>query len=94
MTLEVACMLVLLGVTLVAFVKEWFPIEVTALGALAILVVTGILDVEEALAGFSSTAVVAIGSLFVLSYALTKTGLLEAIADRLFDAARVAVPPE
>jgi di/tricarboxylate transporter len=81
-------MLGLLGVALLAFVKEIFPIEVTALGLLVILVVTGILDIEEALAGFGSTAVVAIGSLFVLSYALTKTGLLEAIADRLFDVGR------
>lgn len=76
-------MLLLMGAALVAFVKELFPIEVTALGVLAVLVVTGTIDVEAALAGFSSTAVVAIGSLFVLSYALTKTGLLEWIADRV-----------
>jgi di/tricarboxylate transporter len=81
MTFEVAFMLVLMGVALVAFVREILPIEVTALALLAILVVAGILDVDEALAGFSSTAVVAIGSLFVLSHALTKTGLLETIAN-------------
>jgi di/tricarboxylate transporter len=84
---EVAFMLILMGAALVAFVKELFPIEVTALGLLGILVVTGTIDVEEALSGFSSTAVVAIGGLFVISHALTKTGLLETIADRIGDRA-------
>ena len=88
MNYEIAFMLLLMGVALVAFFREWFPIEVTALGVLAVLVITGILEGREALAGFSSTAVVAIGSLFVLSHALTKTGLLETIANRFADAAR------
>lgn len=80
-------MLVLMGAALVAFVTELFPIEVTALGVLAILLATGILEPAEALAGFSSTAVVAIAGLFVLSHALTKTGILETIADRIGDRA-------
>jgi di/tricarboxylate transporter len=88
MSLEIAFMLLLMGAALVAFVRESFPIEVTALGILAILVVTGILEVPEALAGFSSNAVVAIGSLFVLSHALTKTGLLETLANRVADSAQ------
>ena len=81
-------MLVLMGLAVVVFIRELFPIEVTALCLLAILVVAGILDVEEALAGFSSTATVAIGSLFVLSNALTKTGLLETVATRMGDGAK------
>jgi di/tricarboxylate transporter len=88
MSYEIAFMLLLMGVALVAFVRESFPIEVTALGILAVLVVAGILAVPEALAGFSSNAVVAIGSLFVLSHALTKTGLLETMANRVADAAK------
>jgi di/tricarboxylate transporter len=88
MDYQVAFMLLLTGVALVAFVREFFPIEVTALGLLAVLVVTGTIEVSDALAGFSSTAVVAIGSLYVLSRALTKTGLLETIADRVGESAR------
>ena len=93
MSYEIAFMLLLMGVALVAFVRESFPIEVTALGILAVLVTFGILDVEDALAGFSSSAVVAIGSLFVLSHALTKTGLLETVANRIADAARKRPSP-
>jgi di/tricarboxylate transporter len=85
---EVAFMLLLTAVALFAFVREIFPIEVTALALLAVLVLTGTIDVKHALAGFSSTAVVAVGSLFVLSRALTKTGLLETVADRVGNGAR------
>jgi di/tricarboxylate transporter len=87
MTVEIAFMLLLMAAALVAFVRELFPIEVTALGVLAILVATGTIDAGQALAGFSSTAVIAIGSLFVLSHALTRTGLLETIADWVGDRA-------
>jgi len=68
-------MLLLMAAALVAFVKELFPIEVTALGVLAVLLATGTIDIRNAITGFSSTAVVAIASLFVLSHALTKTGI-------------------
>lgn len=88
MNYEIVFMLLLMCAALIAFVRELFPIEVTALGLLTVLVLTGTLEVTEALSGFSSTAVVAIGSLFVLSHALTKTGLLETIADRMGEGAR------
>ena len=83
MTYEILFMLVLMGIGLVLFIKEVFPIEVTALGILAVLVVGGLVNAEDAVAGFSSKAVVAVGGLFVLSAALMKTGLLEVAAERL-----------
>jgi di/tricarboxylate transporter len=88
MTPAIAFMLLLMGIALVAFVKELFPIEITALGMLAILLASGVIETREAIAGFSSTAVVAIACLFVLSHALTKTGVLETIADWVGDRAR------
>ncbi len=83
MSFEILFMLVLMGAALVAFVKEIFPIEVTALGLVAALVLSGILSAEEAVAGFSNKATVTIAGLFVLSHALMKTGLLEIAAERL-----------
>lgn len=83
MTFEILFLLVLLGITLAAFIREIFPIEVTALGLLGVLVVTGLVTPEQALEGFSNKAVIAIGGLFVLGHALVKTGLLELAADYL-----------
>jgi di/tricarboxylate transporter len=88
MTPEIVFMLVLMGLALVAFVREIFPIEVTALGIVAVLLVTGIIGIDTAIAGLSSRAVVTIGSLFVLSRALIKTGLLETVADTISRRAR------
>jgi di/tricarboxylate transporter len=88
MTPEIIFMLVLMGLALVAFIREMFPLEVTALAVLAILVATRTIEIHDALSGFSSTAAVTVGSLFVLSRALTKTGLLETVADRAGRAAR------
>ena len=85
MTFEIGFMLLLLAATLVVFALEIFPMEVTALAMLAILFLAGIVDAEEAVRGLSNPAVVTIGALFVLSHALTKTGVLEVAADRLGD---------
>ena len=83
MTLEVMFMLGLLAAVLVVFALELFPMEVTAFGMLGILLLTGIVDAQDAVVGLSNPAVVTIGMLFILSHALTKTGLLEVAAGRL-----------
>lgn len=83
MTFEIALMIGLLAVALVFFARDLLPIEVTAFGVLGVLLLSGILSVGEAFSGFSNPAVIAIGALFVLSHALTKTGLIETGAERL-----------
>ena len=83
MTGEILFMLLLLAAALVLFYRETFPIEVTALGLLGTLLATGRIGVDEALAGFSNKAVVAIGALFVLSHSLFKSGMIETAAVRV-----------
>ena len=82
-------MLILVAAALVAFVKEIFPLEVTALAILAVLIVSGTVSVQQALSGFSNKAAVAIGGLFVLSHALMKTGVLELAAEPVTGEIRV-----
>ena len=77
MTLDVALMLLLILAALVAFALELVPIEVTAMGFLAILVGVGFVSIQESLAGLSNKAVVTIGALFIISRALMRTGVLE-----------------
>jgi len=82
-TFEIAFMLALILVALVLFVREVFPIEVTAMVLLGVLLIVDIVTVEEALAGLSNKAVVTVGAMLVLGQALVKTGVLTAAADRL-----------
>jgi len=83
MTLEILVMLLLLAATFVAFFREIFPIEVTALGLLAILVAIGFVPGDEAFSGFGNKVVITIGALFVLAAAVMRTGVLEIVADHL-----------
>jgi di/tricarboxylate transporter len=73
----------LLAAALVSFVRQRIPLEVTAMSLLAVLLLTGLVSADEALAGLSDKAVVTVGAMLVLSHALVKTGLLEIAADRL-----------
>jgi len=75
--------LAIIFVVFILFIKEIFPIDVTALALLAILLATDLLTIEEAVSGFSNQAVLTVGLMFILSSALVKTGFLEVVADRL-----------
>ncbi len=83
MTFEIALMLAMILIALVLFVLEIFPIEVTAMLLLAVMLFSGIITVDEAIAGLSNKAVVTVGAMLVLGHALVKTGVLAAAADRL-----------
>ena len=65
------------------FVMEILPLEVTAMGAIGILLLFNVLTWQEAISGFSNPAVVTIGAIFIMSRALVKTGFLEVFADFL-----------
>ena len=65
------------------FVMEILPIEVTAMGAIGLLLLFDVLSWQEAISGFSNPAVVTIGAIFIMSRALVKTGFLEVFADFL-----------
>lgn len=65
----------ILGAVVVLFVSNLVPVELVAVGAALALWATGVLDVDQVLAGFGDPAVVLIASLFVVSEALDATGV-------------------
>ena len=77
MTPDIAIVLGIMTLMFVLFVKEIFPLDVTALVVLIIFLVIGNLTLEEAISGFSNQAVITIAVLFILSHALQKSGILE-----------------
>jgi len=83
MTLSILLVLVLLAVVVVVFAFEWLPVDVTTLLLLAILVLSGILTVEEAFAGFSNDIIIILGSIFVLSGALMKGGVMDRLGEAI-----------
>ena len=68
---------VIIVIALVLFITELFPIDVTALVVLGLLLIFGLVTPNESLSGFSNPAVITIGCLFIMSYALQKSHVLE-----------------
>ena len=67
--------LLILAAVVVLFVWNRFPVELVAVGAGLALYFTGVLTLNESLAGFGDPAVILIGALFVVSEALDATGV-------------------
>lgn len=59
----------------VLFVSNLVPVELVAIGAALSLWATGVLNLDQALAGFGDPAVILIASLFVVSEGLDATGV-------------------
>ena len=72
--------LIVLIAMFVALVREWGATEVIVSAALLVLWLAGVVDSDEALAGFSSQQVLTVAFLFVVSQALQETGALGRIS--------------
>ena len=79
--------LALLLVLFAGFVYERFAPDVTAAGAAALFVVFGLVPTEKVLAAFANPAPITIAAMFIISGALVRTGLLNALANRVVAAA-------
>jgi di/tricarboxylate transporter len=77
MTVSIALLLLILAITLVLFSVEWVPVDVVALGILLTLILTGLLPLDKAFAGFGSDTVMLILGLLILTAALVRTGAVE-----------------
>lgn len=83
MTLEMWLVLGILVTAIILFVTEWLRVDVVALCVVLALMISGVLTTGEALAGFSSTAVLTIAALFVVGGAVLHTGLAGTIGRRI-----------
>lgn len=78
---------VVIGVVVVLFVTNRVPVGIVALGTAVALWATGVLELEEATAGFGDPAVLFIASLFVISESLDSTGVTAWVGQQLIDRA-------
>ncbi|MEN0072190.1 MAG: SLC13 family permease, partial [Propionicimonas sp.] len=71
----VAITLTILALAVVAFISNRVPLGIVALGVSVALWATGVLTLQQALAGFGDPTVIFIATLFVVSQALEATGV-------------------
>lgn len=79
MTFEIALVLGILVVSLVLFISEVIRMDLVALLVLGTLAITGLVDSNQAFAGFSNSAVITVWAMFILSEGLTRTGIADII---------------
>lgn len=79
MSIEIALTLLVVGLTLVAFIREWASPDVLALSILCLLVALGLIDMGEMSSVFRNEAPLTIAALFVIGGALEKSGAIAQI---------------
>ncbi len=83
LTGEMVLILVILAGTIALFVTEVVRIDVVAILVLVVVGVTGLVEPEEVLSGFSSNAVVAIIAVMILGTALDRVGVMRRLSEVL-----------
>ena len=72
--------LILIAILIVSttlYVTQWISIELTSMLIIVALLITGVLQPSDALSGFSNSATLTVGAMFVVSAGLVRTGALE-----------------
>jgi di/tricarboxylate transporter len=81
-------MSIILILALSLLITEKLPLDLTAIGIMVILMVTGILTPLEAVAGFANPAVITVGAMFLISRAMVRTGVVGYIAQKVISGSR------
>jgi di/tricarboxylate transporter len=95
MTFEIGLTLVVILLTLIAFIREWAAPDVIALSVLCLVVALGLVDMEQMTGVFKNEAPLTIAALFVIGGCLEKSGAVDQIGrllrDRLSGNTRTAI---
>ncbi len=79
MGVDAIIVLVIVIAAFILFATEWLSIDLVGILIMLALIVTGVITPKEGLSGFSNPASITVAFMFVLSYALLKTGSLQRI---------------
>ncbi|MDZ7625755.1 MAG: SLC13 family permease [Ignavibacteriaceae bacterium] len=87
MTTEMLIVLAVILLAIILFATEKIPVDLTAIIVMGVLLLSGIISIEEGISGFSNVATITVGAMFVVSAALKKTGAvsyLGVVSSRIF----------
>ena len=71
----------ILVVAMLLLITEKVPVDLTSMGIIVVLAVTGILTPVEAIAGFASPAVITVAAMFLISKGMMRTGAVRFISE-------------
>ena len=87
MTLEIGLTLLVLLITIILFVTEFFRVDITALLVLVVLPWLGLIEPLEAFSGLASNAVIAVIAVMIMGYGLEQSGAIQLITGPLVQVA-------
>ncbi|WP_299412500.1 SLC13 family permease [Acaryochloris sp. IP29b_bin.148] len=71
------------GLTLLCFIFEWLPPDITALGVMVVLMLLELVTPAEGLSGFSNSATITVMAMFILSSGIARTGAIQMASEFL-----------
>lgn len=80
MTTEIILVFSILFITIILFAFEFFSVDKIAMLLIATLSLTGLVNPEEAISGFSNTATITVLSLMIIALALEDNGVIASLA--------------
>ena len=77
MTFEIILTLSIIAVAVILFATEKLRVDIIALLVLLTLVLSGLIEADQAFLGFASPAVITVWAVYIVSGALFKTGITD-----------------
>lgn len=81
--MEIAFVIGLLVVVIILFATDKISVDIITIGLLLVLAFSGIISPQEAFEGFSSDFIIILASIFIISGALSETGLLDKVGSKM-----------
>jgi di/tricarboxylate transporter len=73
----------ILVVAMLLLITEKVPVDLTSIGIIVVLAISGILTPAEAIAGFASPAVITVAAMFLISKGMIRTGAVRFISQKV-----------
>lgn len=83
MTWEILAVLLIVLAAIIIFAKELLPVDTTSLLILTVLILSGLVEPDEGISGFSNEATITILALFILGAGLQNTGAINFFAKKI-----------
>jgi len=83
----------ILVIAMLLLITEKLPVDLTSIGIIVVLTITGILTPIEAIAGFASPAVITVGAMFLISKGMIRTGAVGFISQKVVEYSRGRLIP-
>jgi di/tricarboxylate transporter len=78
----------ILVVAMLLLISEKLPVDLTSIGIMVVLTISGILAPTEAIAGFANPAVITVGAMFLISKGMIRTGAVAFISQKVIEYSR------